>query len=202
MARQNHTLPFHQFVAEEFLSNSIPRSMTPWRSKDAHVQLRGDVSHAQDADQLFDQFEQRLDQRVRNDASVMANMDLILLHGKNPGLAPIFDRIGDEFRSFEAYVSKVLAFRTASQRPGHKTVFAIDLDSLGHIDKALPKLMHLRRLNPLLSVLILSAHFKRDDLSSERVAIADASIRLPSNASGIMRGIGYAVNNTRKRHAL
>ncbi|WP_372836719.1 hypothetical protein, partial [Puniceibacterium confluentis] len=57
----------------------------------------------------------------------------------------------------------------------------------------------LRSINPLLAVVIMSAHFHRDDLSDERAAIADASIKLPANASNIMRGIGYAVNNARKR---
>ncbi|WP_146586316.1 hypothetical protein [Puniceibacterium confluentis] len=202
MSRQERILPFDQFSVEEYPVKSNTRRTTAWRHQDAHVQLRDSNGDADVSDRLFDRLDARLDARIGKAAGAMAHMDMVLLHGKNLGLAPIFDRIGDEFRSLEVYRSKALAFRAASQRVGHKTVFAIDLDSLGHIDKALPKLMHLRKINPLLSVLLLSAHFKRDDFSDEREAIADASIRLPSNASGIMRGIGYAVNNTRKRQGL
>ncbi len=154
------------------------------------------------SDKLFDRLDTQMDALMKNSAVTTAHMDLVLLHGKNIGLSPIFDRIGEVFHSLDVHRSKALAFRAASQSVGHKTVFAIDLDALGHIDKAVPKLMHLRRLNPLLSVVLMSAHFKRDDLSSERKAIADASIRLPANASGILRGIGYAVNNARRRQGL
>ncbi|KMK68894.1 hypothetical protein [Puniceibacterium sp. IMCC21224] len=200
MSRLQRNLPFSQFSFDEFQQTSNYRVANAWRNPDAHIPLRGGLDGINVSDQLFDTFDKKMDDRIQNESGTMSHMDLILLHGKNLGLGSIFDRIGSEFRAYDMYRSKSLAFSAASQGTGHKTVFAVDLDALGYVDRALPKLIRLRKRNPLLTVLILSSHFNRDDLSGERAAIADASIKLPSNASGIMRGIGYAVHNAHKRN--
>jgi hypothetical protein len=202
MSRQIRSLPLDQISGDDFLQTLNTRHVDAWDSNDAQNLLREPGEEPEVFDQLFDRFDFHMDARFSQSAASTAQMDLVLLHGKNVGLSALFDRIGDVFKSLDVYRSKVLAFRSASQRVGHKTVFAVDLDTLGHIDKAVPKLMHLRQMNPMLPVVLFSSDFHRDDLSGERHAIADASIRLPANAAGILRGIGYAINNSRRRQGI
>lgn len=154
------------------------------------------------SDKLFDRLDAQLDAKIEGTAAAMESMDLLVLQGRSFGLATILERIGLNFHSAEVYRSRVLAFRAACLRVGHKTVFAVDCDALGPEDRALPRLTQLRKINPLLTVVLLSEHFQRDDLSGKRECISDASVRMPTTASSVMRGIGHAVTNARRRHGL
>ncbi|SNR33569.1 hypothetical protein [Puniceibacterium sediminis] len=202
MSRQIRSLIVDRSSVEGFTPKALAFNTPTWRNRDAYAKLRETADFRAVSDKLFDRLDAQLDAKIGTTPDATDRMDLVVFQGKNFGLAPVFDRIGDNFLSAEVYRSRVLAFRAASLRVGHKTVFAVDYDALGPADRALPKLTHLRKMNPLLTVVLLSERFHRDDLSGKREGIADASVRLPASASSIMRGIGYAVNNARRRHDL
>lgn len=156
-----------------------------------------DLLHIED--RLFQESDQRLTESIQREGGAFSKMTLLLLQGRRSGLAPIFGRVGDEFQSVRIFNSKVLAFREASQSVGNRSVFAIDIDAVDHVDRVVPRLIRLREINPLLAVMIMSERFSRDDMSAERQAIADGSLKLPANAECILRAIGVATQNSLRR---
>lgn len=76
-------------------------------------------------------------------------------------------------------------------------ILILDLDAFGDLEEAIDWLLDLRSHRPEVVVLAASADFRSDDFSRERLAIADASLKLPASRSRLMSGLISALNNHR-----
>lgn len=81
--------------------------------------------------------------------------------------------------------------------PACNCVLLVDIDIFPNIDTALDWLETSRQANPHVPVVILSEQFTYDDLSVQRMAFADASVRTPSSLEFIANAIHQAVVNNK-----
>ncbi|MFA5580950.1 MAG: hypothetical protein WDA25_03240 [Paracoccaceae bacterium] len=77
-------------------------------------------------------------------------------------------------------------------------IVLIDIDSFPDTEDAVDTLLAQRRFEPETPLIIGSTTFARHDFSSERRAIADASVRLPVSPAALRLAIGSAVNNNHR----
>lgn len=72
-------------------------------------------------------------------------------------------------------------------------ILLIDLSVFSDLSDGVDWLMEFRKRHPEMLVMIASESFRSDDLSFERRAIADASIKLPSGRDNLLRGIEHVL---------
>lgn len=63
--------------------------------------------------------------------------------------------------------------------PGRWALVIVDLDHLGNLEDAIEDLLDFRETSPSVPVILISTSVARDDLSAERLNIADATLRKP-----------------------
>lgn len=71
------------------------------------------------------------------------------------------------------------------------------IDDLADLEDVLDDLRDFRKSTPTVPLLLVSSRFARDDLSAERLAICDASVRNGCNASALDAAIFAAIQNNR-----
>lgn len=74
-------------------------------------------------------------------------------------------------------------------------ILLIDIDSFPDTEDAVDSLLAQRRFAPHTPLIIGSVTFARHDFSSERRAIADASVRLPVSTAALRLAINSALRN-------
>jgi hypothetical protein len=87
-----------------------------------------------------------------------------------------------------------VAARLSQDVEGPATL-VIGIDALGGLQDAVEALLAFRADWPEVGIVIASHHFKRDDFSPERRAIADASLRLPATQSRLGLAIAAAARH-------
>ena len=78
---------------------------------------------------------------------------------------------------------------------GDAAMFFIDLDVFDDLAEAVTVLMNFRRLTPVIPTVIVSHSFKRCDFSTERMYLADVSLRLPSTSAALDLALELAPKN-------
>ena len=78
---------------------------------------------------------------------------------------------------------------------GEAAMFFIDLDVFDDLAEAVTVLMNFRRLTPVIPTVIVSHSFKRCDFSTERMYLADVSLRLPSTSAALDLALELAPKN-------
>ncbi|SNS42994.1 hypothetical protein [Antarctobacter heliothermus] len=126
-------------------------------------------------------------------------LDLFILHAPKDGISDQFNSLGDWTSSVTVFGRMQDAFRIAARADVENSAFIVNIDVFGPLENAVEELLALRQTNSGLTVVILSADFKRDEASIERAAIADASIRLPCNRERLERGLAAATENAKQR---
>lgn len=121
--------------------------------------------------------------------------DILIVADRTRGLwnrAGVFDGIARSV-SRSPELREVLAGRNESL--DRRSVLVIDIDSFESLQEAVRALHSFRRRRPEIPVLIASATLARNDFSTERCSIADASLRLPCTSVSLALGVGAAVAN-------
>lgn len=75
------------------------------------------------------------------------------------------------------------------------SVVLVNLDAVTGLDDAVDGLLDLRKTYPFTTIVIASRDFRQSDLSSDRRAIADVSIKLPVSESFLQIAISTAIGN-------
>ncbi len=88
---------------------------------------------------------------------------------------------------------------TVATRPADWDMLIVDLDLRGDIEDIVDDLLDFRARCPDVSVLLLSGSVGRDDLSPERRAIGDATLRKPVFRKRLAEGVGAARQNAAER---
>ncbi len=72
----------------------------------------------------------------------------------------------------------------------------INVDGWGGVPSIIDRLFKIREARPNLPVILTSRSFRRNDLGTDRLAVADVSVRFPVGRASIAAAIGQAaVNN-------
>lgn len=73
----------------------------------------------------------------------------------------------------------------------------VDLDALGDLEEATERLLIQRVSTPGIPTVLASRNFRRNDYGSERISIADVSVRFPFGRNELATAISQAlVNNS------
>ena len=78
-------------------------------------------------------------------------------------------------------------------------VLAVDLDSAGALEDTVEKLISFRDEYPGICVVALTGCTQRDDLTSIRRPICDATVKLPATAARLNSALSAALDNHRRR---
>lgn len=76
-------------------------------------------------------------------------------------------------------------------------VLLVDVDIFKCLDNAIDWLLEFRLHNPTIPVVITSDQFTYNDLSIQRMAIADASVRTPSSIDFLVAAVLQAIENNK-----
>lgn len=93
-------------------------------------------------------------------------------------------------------------FDCVSAKPSDWQLLMVDLDGYDDSDEAIDDLLAFRAESPETVVILLSSDVGRDDLSLERIAVADATIRKPISRSRLLNGIEAARDNSTRRDSV
>ena len=125
--------------------------------------------------------------------------EILLMSDPGSAVESALSRLSINFEALSVVDQPKSAIRCAKYLDGLKSIFVMDLDKLPSDGDAVPKLLHLRRASPGLTIIIVSSHFHESDTSMERRAIADCSLRLPISDTDLLTGMGLACRNTNLR---
>ncbi|RGP35431.1 hypothetical protein [Pseudotabrizicola alkalilacus] len=72
----------------------------------------------------------------------------------------------------------------------------VDADLLGEVEDTVDYCLKLRKVCPDMPILLLSSEVRAHDLTAERMAICDATLRMPMARASFFEGVAAAVNNS------
>jgi hypothetical protein len=75
------------------------------------------------------------------------------------------------------------------------SLLVVDIDSVADEDLTFDLIFTIREKYPQLPVILISGGFARDDMSTERLAICDVSLRAPINRASFEMGLEEAFDN-------
>lgn len=90
----------------------------------------------------------------------------------------------------------------ARVRAGGRHLLVVNIDTFHSLDDAVPALVGLRRRHPKLAVVVASSRFHRHDFGSDRLALADASVRLPASRATIEIAVSHALAAASRRRLI
>jgi hypothetical protein len=78
---------------------------------------------------------------------------------------------------------------------GSEYIFIVDIDTFRSVATAFTRLQRFRESHPRIPVVMASRHFQRNDFSSERRILADASVQIQSGSFAVALAIASAIEN-------
>jgi hypothetical protein len=78
---------------------------------------------------------------------------------------------------------------------GSEYIFIVDIDTFRSVATAFTQLQRFRESHPRIPVVMASRHFQRNDFSSERRILADASVQIQSGSIAVALAIASAIEN-------
>lgn len=127
------------------------------------------------------------------------DLDLVILTRRDHDLRACAGTLNQHARTLTYFSNPEQAWLRVRRLDACSTVFFIDIDSFEEMDNVVNKLIELRTCEPTLTIVILSSTFARNDFTTERKAIADCSLRLPTTTTALGLSIGAARSNTQAR---
>lgn len=127
------------------------------------------------------------------------SLDVVVVTSSDLDLRSCASDLRHFARSLTYFADPETAWRWLDGRSGSETILLVDLDAFEDIEEAVEMLLELRKSSPFFTVVMLSSTFDRNDFSDERKAIADCSLRLPTNATTLGISLGAARTNSRAR---
>lgn len=126
----------------------------------------------------------------------VGDRDILVLDDRSGFISDRAPVIGRVARSVAFATSTEATLEAIAGRKGNDDLLlVIDIDSFDSASRAVTCLSEFRRRKPAIPVVIASRDFARNDFSTERAAIADASLRLPCTSVSLALGVGAAVAN-------
>ncbi|KHQ53997.1 MULTISPECIES: hypothetical protein [Mameliella] len=151
------------------------------------------------AERAFATYDTLTDPDTGGRAPEIWDLDLFILQAPHDGIADQLGGLGDWVASVTVFGQVRDALRIAERVDGDGAAFLVNIDVFGPLEQAVDVLLSLRRTNPMLTILVMSSEFVRDDTSLERSAIADTSLRLPCTPERLRDGLFCAAENTKLR---
>jgi len=99
--------------------------------------------------------------------------------------------------SVEARSNVEDVFSTIISMPADNLLVVVNIDTVGDIDQAVDSLFALKTARPDIPVVIASATFQKNNFTSQRRSIADASVRLPCSCAALADAIEAGVLNSK-----
>lgn len=137
-------------------------------------------------------------QWVSTSPTLQLHGDLVALEGRHPSeLDPLFSSTWPISRSWVRIPKGKMNGGFATLTRLNPTLLVVDLDHYEDTDQAVDDLLELRSYNNLPVTILCSDTFARHDLSLERSAICDVSVRLPISDNMATQIIQQAWRNNR-----
>ncbi len=141
-----------------------------------------------------------LEDRLWSDTEVkmtspLSSRRVLLLGPVGPRRAAVRDMLQEIGVRMTAMVGSARHLATVVELAASFDCVMIDFDAFDDVEDGVDALLDFRRKCPGIAVVLLSSSVGGDDLSSERAAITDATVRLPATGDRLSRALSCALEN-------